>query len=75
MGELNICTLLILSNQPTTQPAYHPTSLPAPIVKNGDNFAIFQPIRLKLGMETQYRMTQHMYLIFIHFVGFVIFWS
>ena len=34
MGELKICTLFILSNQPTTQP---PTSLK---VKNVHNFAI-----------------------------------
>ena len=26
MEELNICTLFILSNQPTTQPAYQPKS-------------------------------------------------
>ena len=54
MEELNICTLFILSNQPTTQPAYQPTSLK---VKNVYNFAIFQPIYLKFGMETQNRRT------------------
>ena len=122
MEELNICTLFILSNQPTTQPAYrpksenlpnfdifqpiwlklvieslnggtqhmhtinsvkpayHPSSLPpnqltSPKVKNGYNFVIFQPICLKLGIETQNGKTQHMCLIYIHFVGFVIFWS
>ena len=26
MAEINICTLFILSNQPTTQPAYQPKS-------------------------------------------------
>ena len=111
MEELNICTLFILSNQPTTQPAYQPksekcaypwhlstnlveiwyavskwkdstyvcddlrlsmltsqTSL-TPIqptclkVENVHSFGIFQPIWLKLDMESPNGMTQHMLLI------------
>ena len=41
-----MCTLFILSNRPTAQPAYQLK------VKNVHNLAIFQPICLKLGMET-----------------------
>ena len=108
MEELNICTLSILSNQPTTQPAYQPKSekcaylwcfsinlveiwygvskwknstyahyLPCQTtlppnqptslkVKNVHNFAIFQPIWLKFGMESLNGMTQHVYVIHMH---------
>ena len=61
MKELNICTLFILSNQPTPQPSYQPTSLK---VKNLHNFIIFQPIWLKLGMESLNGRTQHMHAIY-----------
>ena len=52
-------------NQPTTQLAYHPTSLLA-LMKNVHNLAIFQSICLKLGMSTQNGKTPHMYLIYKH---------
>ena len=42
------------------KPAYHPT------VKNAHNFAIFQPIWLKFGMESLNGRTQHMYVIYMH---------
>ena len=72
--HIHIINSVLPPNQPTThctQPAYQPTS---PKVKNGYNFAIFQPICLKLGIETQNENTQYMYWIYIHFLGFVIFW-
>ena len=50
MKELNICTLVIMSNQPTSLK-----------VKNVHNLAIFQPICLKLGMLTQNGRIQHMF--------------
>ena len=59
MEELNICKLFILLNQPTTQPAYQPK------VKNAHNFAIFQPIWLKFGLEFLHGKTQYMYVIFL----------
>ena len=64
----------------SVKPAYYLSSLPpnhltSPKVKNGYNFVIFQPICLKLGVETQNEKTKHMYLICIHFVGFVNLWS
>ena len=61
MEELNICTLFVLSNQPTTQPAYQPTSLK---VKNVHIFGIFQPILLKFDMESLNGRTQYMYVIY-----------
>ena len=61
----------------SVKPAYHPSSLPLKQlislkVKNGYNLVIFQPICLKLSKGTQNGKTQHMYLIYLHFVGFVI---
>ena len=41
MEELNICTLLILSNQPTTYQAYHPTILKAQKWKTGITLSFF----------------------------------
>jgi len=63
MEELNICKLFILLNQPTTQPAYQPTSLK---VKNMHNLGIFQPIWLKFGMEALNWRNQHMSMIYMH---------
>ena len=36
-------------------------------MKNVHNFGIFQPIQLKLGMESLNGRTQHMYVICIYF--------
>ena len=55
-----MCTLFILSNRPTAQPAYQLK------VKNVHNLAIFQPICLKLGMETLNEKNSHFYLIWIN---------
>ena len=44
----------------TSLPPNQPTSLN---VKNGYNFAIFEPICLKLSIETQNGNTHYMYLI------------
>ena len=57
MEALNIRTLSILSNQPTTQPAYQP--------KSEKYFAIFQPIWLKFGMEFLHGKTQYLYVIYL----------
>ena len=35
-------------------------------MKNVHNFSIFQPIRLKFGMESLNGMTQHVYVIHMH---------
>ena len=55
--------LSMLTGQ-TDLPPNQPTSLK---VKNLHNFDIFQPICLKLGIETRNRNIQHMYLIYIYF--------
>ena len=52
----------------SVKPACHPTSLQlnqptSAKVKNRDSLAIFQPICLKLGIETQNGKIQYMYLI------------
>ena len=60
MEELNICTLFILSNQRTTQPAYQPKNEKVHI------FGIFQPILLKFGVESPNGRTHHTYVIYMH---------
>ena len=59
MEELNIYTLFILSNQPTTQPAYQPKS------EKCANFGIFQPIWLKFGMESKWKDSTHICDLFM----------
>ena len=54
--------LSLLTSQ-TDLPPNQPTSLK---VKNMHNFGIFQPIRLKLVMESLNGRTQHMYVIYMH---------
>ena len=51
MKELNICTLFMLSNQPTTQPAYQPKS---------------EKMCMSLAMESLNVRTQHMLVIYLH---------
>ena len=54
--------LTMLTGQ-TDLPPNWPTSQK---VKNMHNFGIFQPIRLKFGMESLNRRTQHVYVIYMH---------
>ena len=46
----------------TSLPPNQPTSLK---VKNAHNFAIFQPIWLKFGMEFLHGKTQHLFVIYL----------
>ena len=50
----------------TGQTGLLPNQSTSPKVKNVHNFAIFQPICLKLGLETQNGKNPHMYLIYTH---------
>ena len=54
-----ICTDFSMLTGQTGLPPNQPTSLKA---KNVHNFVIFQPIWLKLGMQSLNERTQHMYL-------------
>ena len=54
-----ICTDFSMLTGQTGLPPNQPTSLK---VKNVHNFVIFQPIWLKLGMQSLNERTQHMYL-------------
>ena len=55
-----ICKDFSMLTGQTSLPPNQPTSLK---VKNVHNFCIFQPIWLKLGMQSLNGRTQHMYLI------------
>ena len=59
---LNCKDFSMLTGQ-TGPPPNQPTSLK---VKNIHNSAIFQPIWLKLGVESLNGRTQHVYVIYMH---------
>ena len=56
-----ICTHLAMLSRETNPPPNQPTGLN---VKNLHNFDIFQPIGLKVGMESLKGITQHMQTIY-----------
>ena len=56
-----ICTDFSMLTGQTSLPPNQPTSLK---VKNVHNFVIFQPIWLKLGMESLNERPQHMHTIY-----------
>ena len=66
MDELNIRTLFILSNQPTTQPLVEPAYQPKS-EKTVHVFGIFQLIWLKFVIDPLNGRIQHMYLIYMYF--------